>query len=186
MATPVPVHISSKPKSTLVPHAVMSAPTAHTLKTPWVLWVHNVKDTGWDLRNYTQLATYSTAEEVISLTRSLNEHIVRTCMLFVMRKGIAPMWEDSKNRNGGTFSYKVRHENVFSTWCMLMRALAGESVGESDPSFSSHITGASISAKRGFSIIKIWMDCRTYQDPRVIGNIGGIAPDGCLFKNTGT
>jgi hypothetical protein len=27
--------------------------------------------------------------------------------LFVMRKGITPTWEDSKNRSGGAFSFKV-------------------------------------------------------------------------------
>ena len=33
-------------------------------------------------------------------------------MLFVMRNGINPMWEDPKNKDGGCFSYKISNKNV--------------------------------------------------------------------------
>ena len=35
-------------------------------------------------------------------------------MLFLMRDGIQPIWEDEKNRNGGCFSYKINNYVCFN------------------------------------------------------------------------
>ena len=51
-------------------------------------------------------------------------------MLFLMKDGIAPTWEDPKNKNGGYFSYKVSNKNVKETWRDLSFLLMGNSISK--------------------------------------------------------
>ena len=49
-------------------------------------------------------------------------------MLFMMRKGINPTWEDPANCQGGCFSYKVTNKNVSQVWKKLSYLLVGETL----------------------------------------------------------
>ena len=102
-------------------------------------------------------------------------------MLFLMRKDINPIWEDPKNRNGGCFSYKISNKNVYNVWKDLSYILSGETISN-DPKFASQVTGITISPKKAFCIIKIWMSACDYQDPHKIRVVGEVSPHGCLFK----
>jgi hypothetical protein len=102
-------------------------------------------------------------------------------MLFVMRDGITPMWEDPRNRNGGCFSYKVVNKSVPEVWKALFYSLCGESLCI-DSKNSKHINGIAISPKKNFCIIKIWMDTSVLQDSGIIINIPNLTKQGCLFK----
>jgi hypothetical protein len=102
-------------------------------------------------------------------------------MFFVMRNGITPMWEDARNRNGGCFSYKVNNKQVHEVWKNLFYMLCGESLCV-DPELNKHINGITISPKKNFCIIKIWLDVSNYQDPNVINDIPNLSKNGCLFK----
>ena len=88
-------------------------------------------------------------------------------MLFLMRKGVTPTWEDERNRQGGCFSYKINNKNVHTVWKQLSFILVGETISN-DHKFSSHVTGITISPKKAFCIIKIWMESCLYQDPKKI------------------
>ena len=46
-------------------------------------------------------------------------------MLFIMKTGITPMWEDPKNREGGCFSYKITNKFVVDVWKKLSLLLCG-------------------------------------------------------------
>ena len=99
-----------------------------------------------------------------------------------MREGIIPTWEDPKNRNGGCFSYKVANKNVTDVWKELSYVLVGASISNLIP-FVTSVTGITISPKKNFCIIKIWMtDCKN-QNPAVVTNdVKGLTQQGCLFK----
>ena len=122
-----------------------------------------------------------TAEQVISLNNTIHDNIIKNCMLFVMRDGITPMWEDPKNRNGGCFSYKIINKHAPEVWKTLFYLLCGESLCISSE-YSKHINGITISPKKHFCIIKIWMDVSHLQDPSIITTIFNLAKQGCLFK----
>jgi hypothetical protein len=122
-----------------------------------------------------------TAEKVILLNESIHENIVKNCMLFVMRDGITPMWEDPRNRNGGCFSYKVINKCVPEVWKHLFYLLCGESLCVNEPN-NKHVNGITISPKKNFCIIKIWLDVSTLQDPNEIVQIANLSKQGCLFK----
>ena len=155
--------------------------TFHKLYDSWTLWAHLPHDIDWTVQSYKELFTFSSVEETIAVCETLPEKMINNCMLFLMRKGILPMWEDPKNRKGGCFSYKVPNKMVVSVWRNLSYILVGESL-TSDRKLLANINGITISPKKNFCIIKIWLANYDYQNPSVIHEIPGISAFGCLFK----
>jgi len=154
----------------------------HSLSDKWTLWAHLPHDTDWSINSYKKIYTVSFVEELIALIETLPDILVKNCMLFFMRDGIIPSWEDPKNRNGGCFSYKVSEKNVFETWKHLSYVTAGNSMS-SELSFVNKVNGITISPKKKFCIIKIWMNDCSNQNPRIVTNdIKEISAFGCLFK----
>jgi len=153
----------------------------HKLSDNWTLWAHLPHNTDWTLKSYIPISTFSTVEETIAVTESLPPALVENCMLFMMRKGITPMWEDPKNREGGCFSYKVLNKSVQTAWKELTYSIVGGFVSSKTGFFES-VTGITISPKKNFCIIKIWMKNCDYQNPAVVNTIKGLQAQGCLFK----
>ena len=75
----------------------------HMLSCGWTLWCHLPHDTDWSLKSYIKLYDFNTVEQAVSVTEMLPPKLVINCMLFLMREGITPIWEDVRNRNGGCF-----------------------------------------------------------------------------------
>jgi len=153
----------------------------HKLSDKWTLWAHLPHNTDWSLKSYIPISTFSTIEETIAVTESLPAPLVENCMLFMMRQGISPMWEDPKNRNGGCFSYKVLNKNVAKAWTDLTYRIVGSSISNG-AAFVKSVTGITISPKKNFCIIKIWMTNCDHQNPGVVAPIKGLQAQGCLFK----
>jgi hypothetical protein len=152
------------------------------LSDKWTLWAHLPHDIDWSMKSYNKIYTVSTVEEAIAITETLPPILVQNCMLFWMRDGIKPTWEDQKNRNGGCFSYKVVNKTVYDSWKELTYSTLGNTVSK-QMSFVDKVTGITISPKKNFCIIKIWMADCTNQNPTVVTNeIKGIVSQGCIFK----
>ena len=154
----------------------------HKLHDEWTMWAHLPHDTDWTVKSYKKILTFNSVEATIALCETIPEKMVNNCMLFLMRKGIVPMWEDTKNKNGGCFSYKVSNKCVANVWKTLSYILVGESLTD-DKKLKALINGITISPKKNFCIIKIWLATCDYQNPTIINEVnGGIMPQGCLFK----
>ena len=154
----------------------------HRLLGKWNVYYHLPHDTNWELSGYTVIMdSVDTAEKVLLLNDQLNENVVKNCMLFVMREGITPMWEDPRIRNGGSFSYKVMNKCVYDVWRSLFYSLCGETLCV-NAAYNKHINGITISPKKNFCIIKIWMDTAEFQDPSIISQLPNLVKQGCLFK----
>jgi hypothetical protein len=124
----------------------------------------------------------STVQETIAVTETLPDILVKNCMLFLMRDGITPIWEDPKNRDGGCFSYKVSNKNVYDVWKELSYVLVGNTISN-QTSFVNSVAGITISPKKNFCIIKIWLSNCNNQNPTMVTNeVKGISPQGCIFK----
>jgi hypothetical protein len=158
-----------------------SMPTDYKLYDKWTLWAHLPHDTNWTFESYIRILTFDTAEAMIMLLETIPEEMTTNCMLFIMRDGIKPMWEDPKNKKGGCFSYKINNKNVSSVWKNLSYSLVGESLTE-DVNVRPCINGITISPKKNFCIVKIWLANCAYQNPAVIADNLGISSMGCLFK----
>ena len=157
-------------------------PPQHMLPGKWNLYYHLPYDKNWDISSYKKIMeNIDNVEQLIALNEPFPEKIVKHCMLFVMKTGITPMWEDPKNRNGGCFSFKVSNKQVYSVWKSLFYALCGETLCV-NKSHNSLVNGITISPKKNFCIIKIWLENCTVQDPNAIINIPNLLKQGCLFK----
>ena len=154
----------------------------HNLKNKWNLWAHLPHDSDWTLKSYKKISSFDTIEKTIAITESLPHDLVKNCMLFIMKDGITPMWEDSKNRHGGCFSYKVSNKNVFEVWRDLTYVLIGETISV-NTNFVNNVNGITISPKKNFCIVKIWTSNADYQNPQIVTTeVKNIVPHGCLFK----
>jgi hypothetical protein len=154
----------------------------HVLSDKWTLWAHLPHDTNWGLDSYIKIYTFRTAEETISVTETLPAILVENCMLFLMREGLKPMWEDPRNKNGGCFSYKITNKNVYKVWKELSYVVVGASISK-QPNYVKNVNGITISPKKNFCIIKIWMSDCTNQNPEVVtSELKGLSSHGCLFK----
>ena len=153
----------------------------HDLSDGWILWAHLPHDTDWSLKSYMKIYEFNTVEQAITITETLPPVLVTNCMLFLMRKGINPIWEDERNRNGGCFSYKIPNKDVPDAWKQLSYSLVGETMSD-DKKLLPHINGITISPKKNFCIIKVWLANCSFQDAAVIREVHGIISHGCLFK----
>lgn len=154
----------------------------HLLKNKWVLWGHLPHNTDWSIDSYIKIATFQYLEDAISITQSLPSILVENCMLFLMRDGINPTWEDPKNRQGGFFSYKVMCKNVHKCWKDLTYVIVGDTISK-DNQFVDNVTGITISPKKNFCIMKIWMKDCSKQNPSLVNScLEELSNYGCLFK----
>ena len=161
--------------------AVVASSSEHKLNDDWTLWAHLPHDVDWTVQSYKEISNLTSVEATLAVSETLPEKLIYNCMLFLMRKGIQPMWEDPKNRNGGCFSYKVNNKTVASVWRKLSYALVGEVLTE-DKKLRNNINGITISPKKNFCIIKIWLANCDFQNPNLIVENTGISAFGCLFK----
>lgn len=155
--------------------------TEHKLINKWRVWAHLPHDTDWSLKSYKTIYDIDTVEKSVVLFETIPDQMVKNCMLFVMKDGIQPIWEDPKNRTGGCFSYKVGNKTVANTWKYLAYALVGETLAI-DPKHNAIVNGITISPKKNFCIIKIWMSTCNQQNPNIIKEVKDISAHGCLFK----
>lgn len=170
----------------VTPHITITTETSmeefHKLSDNWTLWAHLPHDTDWSIGSYKPIYTTGTVEETIAVTETLPDILVKNCMLFLMRDGVAPIWEDPKNRDGGCFSYKVINKSVYEVWKELTYVIVGGSVSKQQ-TFVNCVTGITISPKKNFCIIKIWMTNCANQNPGIVtSDVTGLSPQGCIFK----
>lgn len=161
----------------------MDTPTdLHFLPNKWDLYYHLQDDKSWTLSSYgIVMSEIDSAEAVDALNRAIPDYALYNCMFFCMKNGITPMWEDKLNRNGGYFSYRVLNKNVPDVWRQLMLALTSGNLCV-NKKHESAINGITLSPKKNFCVIKIWLNTLSFQDPNMIHNIDDLPREGCLFK----
>ena len=128
----------------------------HKLEDSWTLWIHLPQDIDWGLNSYKKIYTFSTLENAILLIENIDKQMIEKCMLFIMKNNIKPIWEDNNNNKGGSFSYKINIENVNFIWKKLTYCLIGNTL-TNNLELLKNINGISISPKKNFCIIKLWL-----------------------------
>ena len=159
--------------------------SCHLLENEWTYYSHLPKNKNWNLQSYTVICNdINNVELVNALNKSINENIVKGFMLFVMKKGISPMWEDDKNKNGRVFKFLVMNKNIYDVWKQLICCLCGGSLCV-NPEHNSYITGVSISPKRHFCILKIWVSSEELNNTNIFIDIPNLPKEGCIFTKHG-
>ena len=124
------------------------------LEYTWTVWIHFPYDTNWNIESYTKLCDISTIERLVYVMKSM-ESITKNCMVFIMKKGVLPLWEHEQNKGGGAFSYKIPEQNMMAFWNALVFRMIGCTLLKNS-SDMSYVNGVTISPKKSFHIIKLW------------------------------
>lgn len=126
----------------------------------WALYFHDPVNESWDSKSYKLLHTISTAQDWIKADKAFND-LWQEGMFFLMREHIEPMWEDPHNAQGGCLSFKVNKPEAREYWFQLGCKTIGE-VLKKTMEDSQNVCGVSISPKRSFCILRVWLakeDC---------------------------
>ena len=127
------------------------------LNDTWSVYFHNPFDNNWDESGYIKLSTLGNLEEYHMLNSLLKTH-THEGMFFVMRDHIFPKWNDVENKNGGFLSIKILKDKVPLFFEKIIVDLMNETLLKPEHyHLSGHINGVSISPKKHFCIIKIWV-----------------------------
>lgn len=129
----------------------------HKLPKTYTLWYHNPNEDNWSIESYHEILTFQTVEEFLILENYIKPKMIEYGMFFLMLDGIAPVWEDNNNINGGVLSWKVENSNSAKYWQeSVIHFIANSFLSNFDT--NDLINGICISPKRNFNIIKIWLN----------------------------
>ena len=142
----------------------------HKLNNEWILWFHDPINNDWSFESYINIHTINTIEAFWEIFNNINKLNVENGMFFLMKNGIKPMWEDEQNRKGGCFSYKVNNKQIIQTWTKLVYKLVCENLACNIKNTTT-INGITISPKRNFCIVKLWLKSCDLKDPYEIKQI---------------
>lgn len=131
----------------------------YKLENNWCLWYHSIKDNNWDKKSYQKLLIFRNLFDYKLITDSFEQNYYQNGMFFFMKDNIFPNWEDPNNRLGGCLSFKIPSIDMKDTWEFLLLSIINESFFSDD---NNIINGISISPKKEFNIIKIWLKDKNY------------------------
>ena len=128
----------------------------YQLNTNWCLWYHSINDTNWNKNSYQNLYTIKNLYDLKSLNDSIEKIHLQNGMFFFMRENIFPTWEDPDNREGCCISFKISGGILKEQWDFIMNNVLIEDILK-DKSNSEYLNGISISPKKEFNIVKLWL-----------------------------
>lgn len=127
----------------------------------WSLYFHDPFNSDWNLGSYIKLDDIGSVETYWNNNRFLIEKI-NMGMFFLSREHIFPCWDDPLNKDGGCLSIKVLKQDVQPFWENMCAKTLGETL-LADRSKWESVNGLSISPKKHFCIIKVWMKTNDLQ-----------------------
>lgn len=154
---------------------------SHPLTDVWKLYGHLPSNPNWDIQSYILISEFSTVEQALQFIEIIPAECIQKSMLFLMKGTIPPIWEEPENKDGGYFSYKIVERHIADVWKQLCYSLVGCTITKQE-SIYQHINGMTISPKKKFSILKIWMnDASISNSDQFDCNIKNFPVHGCLF-----
>ncbi len=140
----------------------------NNLNDKFKLYFHDPNSYNWEVDSYINLYEIKTIENFWIIDSLITDKI-HLGMFFIMRNNIFPLWDNEDNINGCSFSLKILKTEAKIYWskiCILL--LSNNIIKEQHISLSNNINGISISPKKNFCIIKIWLkDKDTYNNENI-------------------
>lgn len=133
----------------------------HETYDNWKLYAHLPHDTDWSVHSYKYISQIRSLEELTSIQNYLSDTLVKNCMLFLMRNNIMPVWEDCANVSGGCVSYRICIDDIPTLWNQICSYVVSENI-TTNRDILPEINGITISPKKNFAILKIWMKTCEY------------------------
>lgn len=135
------------------------------LNDNWCLYFHDPNNEDWSKESYINIATVSTIQEYVQLENVLKQNFHKG-MFFLMREHVFPLWDDDYNVDGGAFAIKVLKSVADEFWIDTCMKVLGEVISK-DKQTNVIINGVSISPKKHFCIIKLWVANTDFTDASV-------------------
>ena len=152
-----------------------------SLNDKWALYHHLPSSPNWTLSGYEVVYTnIDTVNKAVSIYEAISENTIKFSMWFLMKSNISPVWEDPNNKCGGNISYKVMNKFVPEVWKQLFFMICGGTLCK-NPNNNQYLNGITISPKKNFCIIKIWLN-RIIHDITIISEIPNLANHGAAFN----
>lgn len=129
----------------------------HELDNNYTLWMHMLYDNDWSVNSYKKIYSFNTLENAACLIENLNNEIIEKTMIFLMKNNIKPIWEVEENNKGGCFSYKITTCFISNVWKKMCYLLIGNTL-INDNIILKNINGISISPKKNYCILKVWIN----------------------------
>ena len=127
----------------------------YKLKNNWNLWYHSINDNNWKLKSYKKLLIIQNLFDYKLIQDNFKKNYYTNGMYFLMKENIDPIWESPENRLGGYISFKIKSDDVINKWNNLMKHCICNELFNNN---NDIINGISISPKKEFNIIKIWLN----------------------------
>lgn len=124
----------------------------------FTLWYHDVNNDDWTLNSYTRLMDLEDYDDLLLCLKKISD--INSGMFFLMKDKITPLWENSYNKKGGFWAFKVNKNDAYNTWCELLLTFCFDTLSKDD----TQITGISISPKINNCIFKIWNNDKYNKD----------------------
>jgi hypothetical protein len=121
----------------------------------WALYFHDPDNQDWSEKSYQLLHTVSSVQDWIQCEMSFKT-LWQNGMFFLMREHIQPRWEDPLNKQGGCISFKVNKPEAGEYWFQLACKAIGEVLVKREV-FCDKLCGVSISPKRNYCILRLWV-----------------------------
>lgn len=140
----------------------------------FTLYFHHPGNESWTLESYEQVASVATAGEAWALMQGLarRDACAEQGMLFVMRDGIFPVWDDAMNIEAGCLSMRVPLERWPEEFAFgLLSRLLGGQLGRA-------VNGVSSSPRTGHCLVKLWLAADAPQDAASYG-----APPDAFYRS---
>jgi hypothetical protein len=132
------------------------------LDDSWSLHFHDPDNNEWTKCSYKLITNVGTPEEWAQTDLAFKD-LWQKGMFFLMREHIQPLWEDPNNMNGGCFSFKVNKPEAIEYWYTIAAQMLGNSLGKTQEA-SDAVCGISISPKRNYCIMRIWVNSCKFSD----------------------
>jgi len=152
------------------------------LNDAWKLYFHAPADPNWNDDSYTDLGRITTIEEYALVQQALTPGLHQG-MFFLFREDIRPVWNDPANIDGCCLSMKVLKGEAAKLWVGLASRLLGESLLKPQRADEwAQVCGISISPKRSFCILKVWLGSEELGDAQWLQLAGEYNGD-VLYKS---
>ena len=151
------------------------------LGNKWSFYLHLHDNPDWSIKSYIKMIEFDNVEDAILLNDEINYDLIKKSLMFLMKDDVKPMWEDDNNKNGGCFSFKIANKDIEVIWKELYYRLIGQSL-TTDNCYYNKINGITLSPKKKFCILKIWMKDCDLDNPNIFVKINNLKCDSCIFK----
>ena len=122
------------------------------LNDKWIIWSHGSNDSNWENDSYKKIFEINNLFDLKIMNDIINDDYFINNMIFIMKDGIFPTWENEYNNDGCSGSFKITNSVI---WIYMVNELSTLNIFK-DLSKIDEINGLSISSKKKFYILKIW------------------------------